>query len=900
MDISRTVEGIIETCLIVLLVFTPLARGAVQTWAVALAHFVTLVILTTYVWGVLFGAQPRPARTPLDLPLLALFLLAALSSSFSIEQHSSVGALVRLAHYLVLYVVVANTVRRRDQVRRLACMVVAVGGFLALFGLIKYLGELSPPWWDYEVSSNGLTATFANRNHLAGYMEMAMAVAIGLFTAARKGWQKALCAFFIFCQCVALTLSLSRGGWLSAILALGFMLCLYVVKTKQSYRALMVSVVAVATVVVLTALASTPVIERLETLTPGERMGHRQGRPAVWAKTVDLIKDHPLLGTGPGTFAVAFTPYRPAGLNATYAYAHNDYLHFVAETGLLTLGVLLWLVAAAFYTAIGRLRTTKSRLTLGITLGALAGMVAILAHSMVDFNLHIMANATLFTVLAGLVMSAARGPWTSSRSPLRPQPLALKSISFPKAVAALSTFGLFAWGTCWLFGMFMGDYYISQAQAIEKTRDWNTAMSAYEKALHYGPGNPAYPYLFGKFYLTFAKAAKEAAIKEMLLQRAWGALEEARKGSPHHAGTYLALAQTAEALGQLGRSASKGDAERLYQRAVAFYPNSAPYRYALAGHYKRVGADNKALEHLETMLTLDPRTDRYIRHHVFWEIPNIDAAAERALKKALENPFTRFAAVTALAARMAEKKKWLEAARVYDQRVPESAFEDRSGHDIQMGHYLLMGGRDKEAEARFLRALEGTQDLAAALKRVTRAYQKAEKLAQLAFLLETAKRRRPERVEIDLYWAQVLYEQGQYQEAFIHLDAFLKGKETAEADFWMAKTLKALGEDYRAEAAIKQAIRWEPEKALFRHFYAGLLYDQWRFSEALRQAEAAVRLSQGNNAWHLDRKAWILYRMKRYEASIETWQRAVGLKPGYKAFYRNIDRAAKDVARPPP
>ncbi len=71
------------------------------------------------------------------------------------------------------------------------------------------------------------------------------------------------------------------------------------------------------------------------------------------------------------------------------------------------------------------------------------------------------------------------------------------------------------------------------------------------------------------------------------------------------------------------------------------------------------------------------------------------------------------------------------------------------------------------------------------------------------------------------------------------------------------------------------------------------MYKAWRFTEALEKADAAVRTSDYKNPWYLDRKAWILYRMKNYEKSIEAWKLAAQLKPGHKAFRRNIDMAEK-------
>jgi len=404
MDVPRTTNSIIEICLIVLLVFTPLARGTVQVWAVSVAHFITLMMLTAYLLRIIFDAQLRWVRTPLDLPLIALFFLAVVSSFSSIEQYASLLALIKLANYILVYFIIVNTIKERHQVRRVAYTIMGVGCFLAIFGMIKYLGEVCPPWWDYDVKYKGMVATFGCKNHLAGYMEMAIPISIGLMIAVKKGWAKALCGFALFLLCVALTLSLSRGGWMSGLFALGFMLVLYLVKTKKKYKGLIVTAVAVTTVVILTVLASTPVIEKLETLTHGRDVPNWQSRTAVWAGTLDLIRDYPLLGTGPGTFRVAFTPYRPAGVNAKFLHTHNDYLHFISETGILTAGIILWLIVATFWSGIRKIMTTNSRLTLGITLGSLTGIMAMTVHSVADFNLQIMANAILLTVLAGLLM----------------------------------------------------------------------------------------------------------------------------------------------------------------------------------------------------------------------------------------------------------------------------------------------------------------------------------------------------------------------------------------------------------------------------------------------------------------------------------------------------------------
>ena len=127
-------------------------------------------------------------------------------------------------------------------------------------------------------------------------------------------------------------------------------------------------------------------------------------RITVWGGIVKIIKDHPLLGTGPGTFAAVFTQYQPPGLFSRYFAGHNDYLHFTSETGLALVPAMVWMIIALFVKGFKKLNN-PSRLVRGVTIGAMSGITAILIHSIFDFNLHIPANAILFTVLAAIVVS---------------------------------------------------------------------------------------------------------------------------------------------------------------------------------------------------------------------------------------------------------------------------------------------------------------------------------------------------------------------------------------------------------------------------------------------------------------------------------------------------------------
>jgi len=116
-----------------------------------------------------------------------------------------------------------------------------------------------------------------------------------------------------------------------------------------------------------------------------------------------MIADHPLFGVGLGAFAVAYPRYDGGnGLRRT-AEAHNDYLQVLSDTGLVGGSVGLFFLFAFFRIVRNVLRGEQLREreeALGISVGCLA----ILAHSLVDFNLQITSNALLFLTLIALLI----------------------------------------------------------------------------------------------------------------------------------------------------------------------------------------------------------------------------------------------------------------------------------------------------------------------------------------------------------------------------------------------------------------------------------------------------------------------------------------------------------------
>ena len=113
------------------------------------------------------------------------------------------------------------------------------------------------------------------------------------------------------------------------------------------------------------------------------------------------------MGTGLGTFGPLAPNSEYAGGPMAMVHAHNDYLEYLSELGvigfLLLFGGVLIIIIASFITW----RKRKNPEIRGLALGGIISLVCILIHSISDFNLHIPANMVLFSVVLPLTLVSA-------------------------------------------------------------------------------------------------------------------------------------------------------------------------------------------------------------------------------------------------------------------------------------------------------------------------------------------------------------------------------------------------------------------------------------------------------------------------------------------------------------
>jgi len=275
-------------------------------------------------------------------------------------------------------------------------------------------------YWVREPKQAQPFGPYINRHHFAGYMELALAMPLGLlFSGAIDRDRVPLYAFAALMCAVALVMTNSRGGIISMVAEIVFLVVIAagVGRKGEGVQDLRSRVGAAAKRVAFAfALLATLFVFVL--YSGGEESLTRlvgtvnaddptTGRTHFWKGAVEIIRDHPVVGVGLGAFSAAYPRYDTGSGFYRLEQAHNDYLQILTDGGVVGALLALAFVAVLFRQGFRRLQS-QDKFRRGVALGALTGCAGVLVHSLFDFTLHTTANALLFLLLAALATMNGR------------------------------------------------------------------------------------------------------------------------------------------------------------------------------------------------------------------------------------------------------------------------------------------------------------------------------------------------------------------------------------------------------------------------------------------------------------------------------------------------------------
>ena len=446
--IARVLGSIIFVSLLVLVTFSAIPYGTAEAWWKA--FFICAVFTLGIIWsieGYLSNCWVTNGWS-IILPIVALTLFSLLQtiplgkvqlpgiatpasrtlSADAFETRFFALQLAALGLYGLLLFRYLTTARR---LRIVINLVIAVAVASAIFGILRQTTQHTLGFGLPLLRPEQGYGQFINKNHFAYLMEMALGLSLGMILGGGvKREQVLVYVAALLPVWTALVLCGSRGGLIAmmAQVIVGAFLFSGLLRSRgpgeSPSKLLLVlrsSPVRIALFLILVCgvllgtlylggerLASSIESTRTEISGDTSELRQRVSRNEIWALTGKMFATHPVLGVGMGAYWMAVPAFHDASGTLTPQEAHNDYLELLASGGLLGFAVGVWFVSAAVKKIRTNLRSPH-RLRRAACLGATIGIAGVAVHSLLDFGLHVIVNALVFTTL--IVIATSEQSW---------------------------------------------------------------------------------------------------------------------------------------------------------------------------------------------------------------------------------------------------------------------------------------------------------------------------------------------------------------------------------------------------------------------------------------------------------------------------------------------------------
>jgi O-antigen ligase len=387
-----------------LLMFGPLAFGAVEPWSIFIVETGSVLLMLLWLAKQWIDDAITIQWNPLFLPMAAFAVLILLQIAFRITAypHDTFSGARLYCAYGMLCFLSSQSLLRSSQARKVAVILAVYGFLVAGLALLQGIAPNGKLYWVRQPRLGGwLYGPYVNHNHYAGLMEMLVPIPLVL-ALSRLAEEKERIAAGIAAAAMTGTIFLSgsRGGML-AILVEFVVLGVIVVRQKRGVRlAAAVGAFAVVLLSLLTWLGGKELSHRVTSISTETRSEISGGiRINIDRDGLRMFRAKPVLGWGLGAFPIVYPEFRTFYTNFFVNEAHNDYLQLLVEMGLIGFGLMIWFLAVLYHSVLQKIRNWTSEVSGAVGLACMLGFTGILVHSVVDFNLQIPANAALFYVL---------------------------------------------------------------------------------------------------------------------------------------------------------------------------------------------------------------------------------------------------------------------------------------------------------------------------------------------------------------------------------------------------------------------------------------------------------------------------------------------------------------------
>jgi O-antigen ligase len=345
-------------------------------------------------------------KTAINIPFLFFFIACIISMFNSVSYKDSLRGLFRLIQYLFIFLIIAEEIKDEKHIKRIITSMVLGISLVstdALWQIISGHDFIRGNPLIINIGIKRATASFPDSNILGIYLSAIVPTAIILTLYYFKNIKKAAMASITLLALAGLTLTYSRPAAL-AIYAIS--LFFGIVKKDK----ILISFLIILTII-LPFIAPGKIKDWARSVNYDPiRFMCNDDRIAVYRNSINMIKQHPIIGVGVNTFMKNYKTYKEAPeyrnvKTSDYMYAHNNFLHMAGEVGFLGLGVFLWLLYKLFSAAANIYKKIQGDFLKNISLSLIACLIAFLVNGLTESSLYYSRITIIFWFIVGFLLS---------------------------------------------------------------------------------------------------------------------------------------------------------------------------------------------------------------------------------------------------------------------------------------------------------------------------------------------------------------------------------------------------------------------------------------------------------------------------------------------------------------
>lgn len=570
--------------------------GAVRLWSIGPLMFLAFCGIFLFFLRPFFAAEIRQLQVPpgglLGLGFLAYALLMIPRAGVPYEARIE---WLKLASYVGAYWAWSELASRHRRWRFLLGALIFAVTLMAWYAVIQHargsrmvLNLVRPE--SYGMRASG---TYFCPNHFAHLLELVMPFALALLLmGSARAPLRLLAGYSLLLFLPVMFLTESRSGWIGTVAGLGVTACLGAARKSRRYLFVTVAVI------VLSVLASGGLLWAFSEVFRARIQDALSGnvRIQLWQDTLRMIGERPVLGYGAGSYQWVFPEFRSLSVQMLFNYAHNEYLHLVADYGFAGLVLFAAFLGTVIVRLLRTLAVTDRDRDAWLIAALMGSLAATLAHGFFDFNFHLFSNNHVLVLLAGTVVACLY-----SAGHLKPKRLEAPAFYFVYGGGALAAAVLAA-----LTLQATVSYALTlRADALRERFEMPRATSLYRAAIAVDAGN-------GRAYVGLANAYQSQSFwnldrpeRDRQAREAVGLYEQALARNPYDLEALFGLSKVHNTLGE------KEKALECLRRAVKHDRNHVFYVTQFGLQLRRMGRDEEALRFFrEIRKTWDTETIR--------------------------------------------------------------------------------------------------------------------------------------------------------------------------------------------------------------------------------------------------------------------------------------------------